>query len=423
MPWYSLHRKKGKAMFAAMKTITLSIQEHSGGSRLFADFPYDSQIIKIIKEIPGTKWSQTKRLWHLAYSRQVVLQLQEKVKNIAQLDTALVEKHLSESALHIPALPAGQVSVTKEQSSAHLSSFRAGHLNQNMPGALKPGAFLNEPQKIALCAYYEMLKLKNYSYNTIKNYCNHFANFLLYFNDRKPSQITKNEIMDYLTKLRNGERWSPTIQNQKINAIKFFYEKLLKHPKEIYDLPRAKKEWKLPAVFAEEEIKKIINAAENLKHKTMLCLAYAGGFRVSEIVNMKIKDIDGQRMVINVRQAKGRKDRQVMLSQKILILLREYYKKYMPKEYIFEGQRGGQYSKRSIQKALEQAKQKAGVKKKGAVHAFRHSFATHLLEGGTDIFSIKELLGHTSIKTTAIYAHVSKRHLEKIQSPLDKLDI
>lgn len=405
-----------------MQTITLSINRHEGEERLFADFPYDKKLNAVIKEIPGARWSTSKKKFHFAAHKKALLALEEKTKNFARLDFSELEKKWHENfSLHFT-LSSLALSSEKENQTIKLIPNPA-QLNQNIPSALKPGVFLNEPHKIALKAYYEMLKLKNYSSNTAKNYCNHFANFLLYFNHKKPSLVTKNEILDYLVKLRNSEQWSSTIQNQKINAIKFFYEKLLKRPKEMYNLPRAKKEWKLPAVFSEEEVKRIIMAAENLKHKTMLCIGYGCGLRVSEIVNMKLKDIDSARMVITVRQAKGRKDRQVMLSETLLILLREYYKKYKPKEYVFEGQWGGAYSVRSAQKVLEHAKKKAGVKKKGSIHAFRHSFATHLLEGGTDIFSIKELLGHSSIRTTTIYAHVSKRHLEKIQSPLDKLGL
>ena len=405
-------------------TIKLSIQKHNGEERLFAAFPNDKVLNAIVKEIPGVRWSNTKKQWHFSAHRQVMLQLKERTMNLALLDLSLVEKLWEENyKLRITNAESDKSKKLLSVIKYPTSLPNPGQLQQNMPGALKPGAFLNEPQKIALRAYYEMLKLKNYSYNTIKNYSNHFANFLLYFNNKKPSLITKNEILDYLVDLRNNESWSSTIQNQKINAIKFFYEKLLKRERAVYDLPRAKKEWKLPPVFAEDEVRKIINAAENLKHKTMLCLAYSGGLRVSEIVNMRLKDIDSARMVITIRQSKGRKDRQVMLSETLLILLREYYKQYKPKEYVFEGQWGGAYSQRSLQLVLERAKAKAGVKKKGSIHAFRHSFATHLLESGTDIFSIKELLGHTSIKTTTIYAHVSKRHLEKITSPLDKLKL
>ncbi len=177
----------------------------------------------------------------------------------------------------------------------------------------------------------------------------------------------------------------------------------------------------LPTVFDETEILAIIKATDNLKHKTILCLAYAGGLRISEIVNMKIRDVDSKRMVISVRQSKGKKDRQIMLSEKLLIMLRAYYKKFEPKVWMFEGQAGEQYRARSISKMMAHCKKKARVFKKGSIHAIRHSFATHLLEGGTDLVSIKELLGHNSLRTTMTYTHVSKKMISKIQSPLDKL--
>lgn len=283
-------------------------------------------------------------------------------------------------------------------------------------------------QLAAIEAYIALLRLKNYSDATIKTYRSLFTVFLCHFPSHKPSTITKNEVMDFLLAYRNSAKWSATIQNQFISAIKFFFEVLLKRPKEFYDLPRAQKPQQLPSVFAEQEVKQLILATENLKHRSMICLAYAGGLRVSEIVNVKLADIDSKRMVITLRQAKGKKDRQVMLSEKLLLMLREYFKAFKPKEWLFEGQSGGKYSTRSVQEVIQQAKQKAGIKKKGSIHALRHSGvypatggATHLLEGGTDIASIKELLGHTSIRTTMIYTHVSKKHLSKIQSPLDKL--
>lgn len=275
--------------------------------------------------------------------------------------------------------------------------------------------------KVAYDAYTALLRLKNYSPNTIKTYCNWLLIFFAAFADKKPSTIKKAEIMDYLLWFRNQPKWSATSQNQLISAVKFFYEQLLKRPAEFYDLPRAQKPEMLPAVFAESEILAIINATQNMKHKTMLCLAYSAGLRVSEIVNLRVQDIDSNRMLIVVRQSKGKKDRIVMLSEKILIMLREYYKEYRTGYWLFEGANGCQYSARSLQEVIQQAKVKAGVKKKGSIHALRHSFATHLLEGGTDILHIKELLGHNSLKTTIMYTHVSKKHLIKIQSPIDKL--
>ncbi len=273
----------------------------------------------------------------------------------------------------------------------------------------------------AMKAYQEKLLLKNYSASTIRTYKSWFGIFLHHFADQKPSSLTKKEIHQFLVDYRNRNHWSATVQNQFINAIKFFYEKVLGRPSEVYALTRAQKPLQLPSVFAEEEVKKILFASDNLKHRCILCLAYAGGLRVSEVVNLKIADIDSGRMVINIRQAKGKKDRQVMLSEKLLVLLREYFKEFKPNTWLFEGQWGGQYSARSIQEVIQQAKRKAGIKKKGSIHALRHSFATHLLESGTDLISIKELLGHNSLRTTAIYTHVSKKQLSKIQSPLDKL--
>lgn len=280
---------------------------------------------------------------------------------------------------------------------------------------------LSDMQRKAVAAYLALMKLRNYSDNTISVYRNWFLLFLSHFPNHKPSSITKPEILDFLLRFRNSDKWSATSQNQLVNAIKFFYEKLLNKPAEYYDLPRAKKPEQLPTVLEESEVLAIIKATENLKHKTILCLAYAGGLRVSEIVNLKITDVDSKRMVITLRQSKGKKDRQVMLAEKLLIMLRAYYKEYVPKEWMFEGYGGEQYSTRSISKIMKQCKLKAGITKTGSIHALRHSFATHLLEGGTDLLSIKKLLGHNSLRTTMRYTHVSKAHISKIQSPLDKL--
>jgi len=386
-----------------LPTIRLSVQQHEGSDRLFAEFAYNKSLIDLIKKIPGARWSRSKRQWHFKLSKQVLQLLQEKVSGKTFLDTTLLNEQWKE--------------LEEKKDDALLASS----LNLASTGGEKKA----EVHRVALQAYIELLRLKNYSPNTIKTYKYLFVEFLNYFQNQKPSTITKFQVMDFLAHRRNKNNWSSTLQNQMINAIKFFYEQLLKRPREMYDLPRAKKEFKLPTVFSENELKRIIMATNNLKHRAMLCLAYSAGLRISEIVNLKMQDIDKERMVINIRQAKGRKDRQVMLSPALLDLLRIYYyeEKKKPKVYLFEGQYEGKYSKRSVEKVMIAAKLKAGVRKKGSIHAIRHSFATHLLEGGTDIFTIKDLLGHSSLKTTAIYAHVSNKHIAKVQSPLDKLSL
>ncbi len=269
--------------------------------------------------------------------------------------------------------------------------------------------------------YVRQLRIRNYSPATEKSYISIVLAFYYYHNGRQTERITQTEIEQYLEYLATEKKISASALNVTLNAIKFLFEQVWRKPRTVYAIKRAMKPQQLPAVFGESDVKKILNVLENLKHKTILCLAYAAGLRVSEITNIKIADVDSSRMVITIRQGKGRKDRQVMLSEKLLTLLREYFKEYKPKLWLFEGQYGEQYTTRSIQILLHMAKEKAGVNKKGSIHALRHSFATHLMEGGTDIMAIKELLGHNSIRTTMRYTHVSKKHIAKIQSPLDKL--
>ncbi|HQI05165.1 MAG TPA: site-specific integrase [bacterium] len=268
--------------------------------------------------------------------------------------------------------------------------------------------------------YTTMLQLKRYSSNTRKSYINAFQNFLVFFSHKKIDDLKKNEIQEYLlSQLENGT--SSSFQNLQINAIKFYYEKVLGRKREIYDLPRPKKEHKLPAVLSEEEIIKLFKQVSNIKHKAILYLIYSGGLRLSEVVNLKITDIDSKRNLILIRESKGKKDRTTLLSQALLELLRDYYREYKPENYLFEGQKGGQYSVRSVQNIFRMALSKSGIKKHATVHTLRHSFATHLLERGTDLRYIQELLGHANSKTTEIYTHITKKGLDKIVSPLDNL--
>jgi len=211
--------------------------------------------------------------------------------------------------------------------------------------------------------------------------------------------------------------------NSLILRGKFYFEKVLGGNRKIYSIDRPRKEKILPEVLSEEEIIKILNATENIKHKAILMTIYSAGLRISELVNLKIKDIDSERMQIRVVQAKGKKDRYTLLGEKTLEILRKYVSEYKPKNWLFEGMKGEQYSTSSIQANLKIAVDKVGIKKRVTVHTLRHSFATHLLEAGTDIRYIQSLLGHSSGKTTEIYTHVTTKGFEQIKSPLDKLKI
>lgn len=187
--------------------------------------------------------------------------------------------------------------------------------------------------------------------------------------------------------------------------------------------PGPKKPVKLPVVLAEEEIISLIQKTPNLKHRALLMTSYSAGLRVSELVSLRIKDIDSKRMMILIQQGKGKKDRMVPLSKKLLETLREYFRQYKPKEYLFESEQNkAPYSTRSAQLILRDAKRKAGIMKGGSIHTLRHSFATHLLEAGTDVRYIQAFLGHNNLKTTMRYTHVSRFKIETLQSPLDKLE-
>jgi len=267
--------------------------------------------------------------------------------------------------------------------------------------------------------YKSLLVQKRYSKNTIDIYCNYFEDFCKYFNKQDIEKIKMDEINTYILNLIKLKNISTSQQNQRINAIKFYYEKVLGRDKQYYELHRPKKEHKLPKVLSKNEIKKIFNVTNNLKHKCILMLIYSAGLRRSELLNITINDIDPERMIIHINGAKGRKDRISLLSENLLQLLRQYYKQYRPKKYLFEGQNGGQYSATSVANILKKAAKTIGINKTVTPHMLRHSFATHLLEQGTDLRYIQELLGHKSSKTTEIYTHVSKKAINKIKNPID----
>jgi site-specific recombinase XerD len=269
----------------------------------------------------------------------------------------------------------------------------------------------------------KMLKLKAYSPHTIRTYRGELMALIRLLGTRPIRQMKAGHIKSYILWQLEVRGISETKANSSLNALKFYFEQVLNQPKIFMDIPRPKTPVQLPTVHSREQVKRIILATANLKHKAMLMTGYSAGLRISEIVSLKIRDIDSQRMVITVRRGKGKKDRQVTLSEKLLEQLREYYLIYTPKEYLFEGQGGGQYSVRSLQEVFRQAKQGSGNLKGGGIHSLRHSYATHLLEEGTDIRFIQELLGHNSLITTQRYTHVARLQLGKIKSPLDTLDL
>jgi integrase/recombinase XerD len=267
----------------------------------------------------------------------------------------------------------------------------------------------------------EKLKTMRYSESTVRNYCSALKEFIHFNREKQIDQLKPEDIEKFLLYITEKRNVSTSYHNISICAIKFYYEKVMQRPQVTFQVNRPRREKILPEVLGEEDIRRILSVVDNLKHKCILMTIYSGGLRLSEVVGLRISDIDSGRMMIFIKAAKGNKDRYTILSKELLKWLREYYKKEKPVTWLFEGVTGGQYSMRSVQNIMKEAVKKAGIKKHATVHTLRHSFATHMLENGTDLRYIQNLLGHNSSKTTEIYTHITTKGIEQLTSPLDRL--
>jgi integrase/recombinase XerD len=262
-------------------------------------------------------------------------------------------------------------------------------------------------------------KLKYPSERTQENYQSSVKSFLYKFKDAKePSRISTQDIKEYLCTFD-----TINTRNHKLCAIKSFYEITVGMPLKLEKVPFSKKDKKLPIVLSVDEVQKMFSACENLKHKVILALLYSCGLRVSELINLKWSNIDRSRMIINIILAKGKKDRQVMLTPELLPLLEKYYLEYKPKEYVLNGQTNIQYTDRSVGEVVKQLASKAGISKRVYTHLIRHCSFTHMVEEGVDINLIQKLAGHSNVKTTNIYLHISHNLISKITSPLGNIKL
>jgi integrase/recombinase XerD len=362
----------------------LAIQTHKGRLRLI--FGFNQKLIKTIKKMPFWSWDNKNKWWTIPFSDKIWAQMVE----VCQQEGLNLRLEAEKTDPH---------------KIARKSEF--------------------DTPNYRYCPEAMLLKLRElrYSERTIKTYKSLFEEFINHYPTQEIDKLDEPKIVAFCQYLVIDRKVSASYQNQAINAIKFYYERVLGGQRKFYSLQRPDKEKALPTVLSTGEITDILKATENLKHKAILTVIYSAGLRIGELISLKIKDIDSERMQIRVEQGKGKKDRYTLLSPKTLELLRSYFKEYQPKEYLFEGQDGGQYSARSVQTFFKEICQKAGIKKKVSVHTLRHSFATHLLENGTDLRYIQALLGHESSKTTEIYTHVTTKGFDKIKSPLEDLDI
>lgn len=375
---------------------------YRGGECIGINCALDKDLEKEVRRIKDINWSGENRYWYLPLSRPNYEVFKSHFAGKRTLDNSLIREYLEQRNAMGILIGGGPV------------SHRRAIILQKEP--------LCEANLTAFMQFQAMLLLKGYSKSTIRTYCNEFHFLLRKLGPNEVNSLSKEQVQSYLLWLITRLKYSEAHVHTTVNALKFYFEKVAGREKEFYDLPRPRKPLKLPDILAEEEMLSLILKTENLKHRCILMTCYSAGLRVSELINLKIADIDSKRMMIHIRSGKGKKDRMVPLSEKLLETLREYYRKYKPVEFLFEGAGGKKYSARSAQEVLADAKKRAGVHKKGSIHMLRHSFATHLLESGTDIRFIQELLGHQSMSTTMRYTHVSRIMIGNIQSPLDKLD-
>lgn len=347
---------------------------------------YSSHTDALIRTYTGRKYSATNKCWYISYSADELGKLKSKLS-----ENEVVELR----GLFFPPrlLPLK-------------TTYLPAHLKVNLPEG-----------------YHEMLVRLRYSPSTIVTYEIQMRKFLEFIYPKNVEATDEKLINQYLLELVEHRKVSISTQNTAINAIKFYLEIVMKGERKIYYTERPRKEWKLPVVLSEDEIRSLFWATGNPKHRCIMYILYSGGLRIGELLRLRWSDIDADRKLIYIRGAKGMKDRVTLLSSYAYDFLLHYKDLYQPTDWIFESPDGGPYSARSVNNIIKKCARRTGIKKRVSAHTLRHSFATHLLERGTDLRYIQSLLGHESSRTTERYTHVTKRGFEKLISPLDSMNL
>ncbi|MDW5290557.1 tyrosine-type recombinase/integrase [Formosa sp. PL04] len=374
-------------------TITLKPLRHNNKTFIAIHFDSDEIIAAYIKDLSDVKWSNTYKVYCTHYNKNRIHQLFE---------------YFREKDWYV-----------------NYESFKTYNTPKEVPNTKKAIStamlpLLSNTAEINLSGYRKWLEQKRLSSNTVNTYTEVTSYFIRYLDLKKISNITARSIEQFNYDFIFNANKSVSYQNQCISGIKKYleYEKILIDD---LDIKRPEKDKKLPIILNKSEIKVILDTTTNLKHKTLLSLLYSAGLRIGEALNLKLNDFDFERGLIHIKSAKGRKDRYTLLSPGFIGLLQVYVQQYTPQTYLFEGRFGAQYTQVSARQVLKKALRSGHIKKYATLHTLRHSFATHLLESGTDLRYIQELLGHSSPKTTMIYTHVSTANLKEIQNPFDSL--
>ncbi len=375
-------------MQSISKHITLKHLLINNQKMIGIQFYPDKVIQALIKELPNPKWSKEFAMVYIINTAKNLNQVFEKFRGVAWVNgnSFFKEKPI------------------RDNEPVDINWYR---------NRIKTKSYRYVPE-----AYLTKLELKRYALNTCKTYISQFEKFINQYPNCPIIELSEQEIRTYLQLLIQQNKSNSYI-NQTINSIKFYYEAVMEMPNRFYNIERPRKEHKLPQVISKEEIQSMMICTNNMKHRCIVGLLYSAGLRRSELLNLQLTDIDSKRMLVYIRNAKNNKDRYSLLSETVLKDLRIYYKQWKPKKYLFEGMLGKKYSTESVAKIIRNASEKAKIIRKVTPHMLRHSFATHLLENGTDIRYIQTLLGHSSTKTTEIYTQVAVHNFKLIRNPLD----
>jgi len=378
------------------KTITFTKTTLKGQKLLLISFTYHFETKEYLKKFEGIRWSKEIGSFYLPFSTVI---------------TNTLFQYLRKKKYYV------DYSALKKPNVHNLKEKKVARTRTRINGKAKTEVMEK------LSSFKRWMAQKRYSPNTIKTYESMLLMFFGFHHTKTLAEITKSDLVDYNTRyiLENG--FSYTYQNQTINALKLFYTHEGMDISMADTLERPKKQHKLPEVLSILEIKEILASISNLKHKTLLSILYACGLRIGETLNIKVKDLNLERGFTHIKSGKGHKDRYVPIPKKMCTLLTNYIEAHKPSYYLFEGAKGGKYSPVSARQILKRSLNKIGIHKPITLHTLRHSHATHLLENGTDIRYIQELLGHNSPKTTMIYTHVSSTSLDRIKNPFDEFEI
>ncbi|MCW8981238.1 MAG: site-specific integrase [Altibacter sp.] len=370
-------------------TLVLEPIRHRGTARIAIRFPFEAALKGYVQRFEGVTYSKTHRCFYVTYSASVL----ERLVSYLQ----------------------------KEGYTADIKAFRSASEKEFLRNASSEKRLLAlPPERTALFeTFVNYLKGKRYSKNTIKVYGGFVKEFLQFTAGTPPESLTENDVRLYIEWAVETLDYSISTHRQLVGGLKqfaYFYPVCAIDPESI---ERPRKDRKLPTVLSKEEVLEILRVTKNLKHRAVLALLYSSGLRIGELISLELNCFDLERKQLHIKNAKGRVDRVVILAESFIPLFRNYYYSYQPKRYFVENPNGGKYSAGTIRVVLKQSCKLAGIVKRVSPHTLRHSYATHLLENGTDLRYIQVLLGHSRPETTMIYTHVATRDLQAIQSPLD----